>query len=103
MADKTALTLVLSGPEQWNWSPNPGIPWGCAECPFSSVNPNEPEPNYCDPDEGYYDCALIGERKIWGEGPKCTGDQWRERARQELAAIEKAHGLEPCVNGKDKE
>lgn len=67
------------------WRDITWLPGGCAGCPFSSVDPHATPPNPADPDEGYYDCALLGKKAIWGENPICEPEHWRARARQELA------------------
>lgn len=59
-------------------------PDGCSDCPFA-FNPQDV--NYADPDEGHYDCKLLQKEAIWGEEPECEGDDWRERARDELTVL----------------
>jgi hypothetical protein len=58
---------------------------GCAGCVFSTLNECEtPAEIAHDPDEAYYDCALLGRNRIWGEEPQCSIADWQLRARMEL-------------------
>lgn len=52
---------------------------GCSNCPFSSEHSDI---NSSDPDEGYYNCELMGAQKVWGEEPVCTDEQWQEHVRK---------------------
>lgn len=57
---------------------------GCSTCPHAT---NGEDVNSYDPDEGYYDCTLTGQR-VWGEAPVCSWDDWkplvmRQSGRQE--------------------
>lgn len=63
--------------------------WGCSECPFSTPSAGRPEPNPQDPDEGYYDCSLLDESDIWGEDPKCSGEDWAREIQREIEELEK--------------
>lgn len=52
---------------------------GCSECPFSSPSLDgfgHEDINIADPDEGYYNCALLDKKKIWGENPVCQDSDW---------------------------
>ena len=54
---------------------------GCSECPFSSPHKDtlgQDDINIADPDEGHYDCGLIGQIDFWGEDPICNDENWRE-------------------------
>lgn len=84
-----ALRYLLTGDVA-----NPGDSYGaCANCSFATVDAAaEYPPNSSDPDEGYYDCALLGRRHIWGENPQCSIEDWQRRAREELDAL-----LEPSA------
>lgn len=58
-------------------------PDGCSECPFATIDPHDDDgPNPFDPDEGYYDCALLGRARIWGEDPPCTTVDWLTHLRK---------------------
>lgn len=63
-------------------------PYGCYDCPFAKEH-NEwtSRPNPADPGEGYYDCGLLNEQKIWGESPQCSADDWRSRGATEIEMI----------------
>lgn len=67
--------------------------WGCADCPFSKPTKGEEHPNPSDPDEGYYDCDLIDEDRIWGEEPKCAEEDWAREIQHEVEAIEKRYEI----------
>lgn len=61
---------------------------GCARCPFSEEYGEWGErPNAADPDEGYYNCHLLDVQKIWGENPRCTAENWRNKAATEIEVI----------------
>lgn len=78
-----------------------GPPYECCDCPFGTPDPDSSPPNYADPGEGNYLCALLGAAEVskrnhdkrcwtygrptvWGENPKCTSDDWRVRACVEV-------------------
>ncbi len=63
-------------------------PYGCNDCPFAEQsNEWEDRPNPSDPDEGYYNCHLLNQEKIWGETPQCTGNDWRSKGAKEVEVI----------------
>lgn len=84
-----ALTWILNAQNLSEMPPRPAsaFGYGCEECPFATVTPGE-EVNWSDPSEGYYDCSLIGQSRIWGESPRCTIENWRARARDEAEALD---------------
>lgn len=76
----------------------------CCHCPFATPDPNEEPPNPSDPGEGHYRCGLLGDEEVskrnvqtgywayhqhtvWGENPKCTGNDWLVRAREEFTSL----------------
>lgn len=73
----SALTRILD-------DDNETPPYGCSECPFAA---NPDGVNYADPDEGYYDCTLLGRDRVWGESPVCSDRDWKAKARQELDGL----------------
>jgi hypothetical protein len=60
----------------------------CSECPFGAVAPDEEPPNYTDPPEGHYICALQNSIKVWGEDQDCSA-LWEEQIVKELREITK--------------
>lgn len=53
-------------------------PSECFSCPFATISDHWEPPNPADPGEGYYDCALLGLHRVWGEQPKCSDDHWQK-------------------------
>ena len=65
-------------------------PWGCSECTFARPSVDalgEKDINSCDPDEGHYDCLLVGQERVWGENPSCDLKDWQNRAALEILGL----------------
>jgi hypothetical protein len=77
-----ALTWLLA--DEQHGRELDGTPFECCICPFATVSPDREPPNPDDPGEGYYDCALLDRKAIWGENPECAAADWRKRARTEI-------------------
>jgi len=67
----------------------------CSPCPFAEAELSPYPPNRYDPDEGHYTCHLLNRARIWGEGPACSDQDWRDRARAELEALKCAPTGDP--------
>ncbi len=65
--------------------------WGCSDCMFAKANVGGELPNPSDPDEGWYDCSLTGEKRVWGEEPTCDGSDWANEIQREVESMEKQH------------
>jgi hypothetical protein len=64
---------------------------GCAECPYATVTEGE-SVNWADPDEGYYDCALLKQRYIWGEDSPCRPIDWHSAQREQYMSSSEEDG-----------
>ena len=77
-----------AAPSVWAYIYDEGRPTGCSRCPYAVEhdidNPYRDRANPSDPDEGWYDCKLLGNGKYWGETPGCTEQQWKESAQKQL-------------------
>lgn len=62
-------------------------PYACDTCPFATENKEDGYgANSADPSEGYYNCGLLN-KKVWGENPDCTSENWREEIKKEVLQI----------------
>lgn len=99
--DLPAIKWLVTA-EEWQGR----TPTYCHWCPFSSPdrekdyigNYGEVIPgsiNRADPAEGYYVCALLQRKAVWGESPQCELADWQQRAILELA---RCGAVEPEAN-----